>query len=177
MTSLLGCLGGLGLAGLLALGMHEPFVFPSLGPTLMVAFDTPFDPSASPRNTLLGHGVGLTAGYLCLLVFGLGNEPLHTVPALTAARAAAAVLSLALTELGLRLLRAAHAPAGATTLIVSLGILHRPSQLAAMAGAVLLVTVFAWSLNRLVGRQVPVWRASPPGANRRQATPSAPRRS
>jgi hypothetical protein len=44
-----------------------------------------------------------------------------------------------------------HPPAGATTLIVSLGVLTTPAQLLAMAGAVLLVTAAAWGLNILLG--------------------------
>lgn len=49
----------------------QPFVFPSLGPTAFLLFYTPQQASASPRNTVLGHLVGVIAGYLALVVFGL----------------------------------------------------------------------------------------------------------
>ncbi len=57
----------------------------------------------------------------------------------------------------LRLLTAPHPPAGATTLIVSLGILTSTAELVTMALAVLLVTVLGVALNRLLGVRQPVW--------------------
>jgi CBS-domain-containing membrane protein len=66
----------------------------------------------------------------------------------------AGALSVALTTVVLTLLKLQHPPAGATTLIVSLGILHQPPQLLAMAGAIVLITVLGFALNRLLlGRQ------------------------
>jgi hypothetical protein len=62
---------------------------------------------------------------------------------------AAGALSVALTTVLLRVLRSPHPPAGETTLIVSLGILTTPRALAAMFGAVLLITVVGWGANRL----------------------------
>jgi CBS-domain-containing membrane protein len=58
---------------------------------------------------------------------------------------------VALTTLVLTLLKTPHPPAGATTLIVSLGILTSPAELAAMAGAIVLITVVGWGLNVLFG--------------------------
>jgi hypothetical protein len=56
---------------------------------------------------------------------------------------------VARTTLVLTWLRKPHPPAGATTLIVSLGILTSPLQLLSMAGAVLLITAAGWGLNML----------------------------
>jgi hypothetical protein len=50
------------LAGL-AMASRTPFVFPSLGPTAFLFFFTPTLPTASPRNTLLGHAIGIACGY------------------------------------------------------------------------------------------------------------------
>ena len=58
---------------------------------------------------------------------------------------------MALTTLLLTWLRKPHPPAGATTLIVSLGILTTPPQLLSMAGAILLITAAGWGLNVLLG--------------------------
>jgi CBS-domain-containing membrane protein len=63
----------------------------------------------------------------------------------------AGALSVALTTLVLTTLRMPHPPAGATTLIVNLGVLTTPAQLLSMAGAVVLVTAAAWGLNILLG--------------------------
>ena len=54
-------------------------------------------------------------------------------------------------------LRVPHPPAGATTLIVSLGILREPWQLLVLMGAVLLLVIQAFVINRLAGIPYPVW--------------------
>jgi CBS-domain-containing membrane protein len=56
------------------------------------------------------------------------------------------------------LLRAPHPPAGATTLIVSLGLLHTPLQLAVLMAAVILLCIQAVVINRLAGLPYPLWR-------------------
>ncbi|MEO6891518.1 MAG: HPP family protein, partial [Ktedonobacteraceae bacterium] len=57
-------------------------------------------------------------------------------------------------------LRSPHPPAGATTLIISLGLLTRPWQLLLLMGAVVLLTLQALAINRLAGIPYPLW--SPP---------------
>src|SRR5262245_22148994 len=39
----------------LAVVLHSPLVFPSVGPTAFMLYFTPLAPTASPRNTLCGH--------------------------------------------------------------------------------------------------------------------------
>ena len=46
------------LSGALAWGLDEPLVFPSLGATAFLFFETPMAEVASPRNTIIGHYVG-----------------------------------------------------------------------------------------------------------------------
>lgn len=85
--------------------------------------------------------------------------------AVTVPRIGAAALSLALTSGLTAWWRVPHPPAGATTLIVSLGILREPSQLAVLMAAVLLLTVQGYVINRLAGVPYPRWRPAPsPGA-------------
>ena len=48
-----------------------------------------------------------------------------------------------------------------TTLIVSLGILREPEQLAVLMLAVVLLVVQGFVINRLAGIPYPVWRAAP----------------
>ncbi|MGB6823682.1 MAG: HPP family protein, partial [Candidatus Acidiferrales bacterium] len=48
---------------LLALVSRNPFVFPSLGPTAYLVFFSPLAKTSSPRNTILGHAIGLICGY------------------------------------------------------------------------------------------------------------------
>lgn len=56
------------------------------------------------------------------------------------------------------LLHAGHPPAGATTLIVSLGIISRPRELAIIEIAVFLLVAQALLINRIAGLPYPVWR-------------------
>jgi len=146
------------LMATVALLSGQPFIFPSLGPTAFLFFYTPMAPAASPRNAVIGHLIGALAGWVSLAAFGL----LHAGPAVgggvTAARVGAAALSLGLTSGLMVLLRAPHPPAGATTLIVSLGLLHTPLQLAVLMAAVVLLCAQAIAINRLAGLPYPLWR-------------------
>jgi CBS-domain-containing membrane protein len=60
--------------------------------------------------------------------------------------------------------RVPHPPAGATTLIVSLGIFHEPRQLVILMIAVLLLVVQGFIINRVAGIEYPVWAPPPPPA-------------
>ncbi len=154
-----GCIS-IGIMSGLAWVTGSPFIFPSLGPTAFLFFYTPTAPPASPRNTLIGHAVGVLAGYFSLVVTGLTTAGPALAVGVNGPRIAAAALSLGLTSGLMVLLRAAHPPAGATTLIVSLGILTRPSQLVILMIGVVLLTIQAFVINRLAGIPYPRWKAS-----------------
>jgi CBS domain-containing membrane protein len=64
---------------------------------------------------------------------------------------------VALTGAILLLLRASHPPTGATTLIVSLGFLQTPPEMAALMVGVVMLTVVGWLINCAVGVPVPLW--------------------
>ena len=148
----------IGLMSLAALVTGSPFIFPSLGPTAFLLFYTPTAPAASPRNTVLGHLIGCLAGYLALVVFGLQEAPSAALASeVSLARVGAAALSLALTAGLMVWLKVPHPPAGATTLIVSLGILRTPGQMAVLMLAVVLLTGQGFVINRLAGIRYPVW--------------------
>jgi CBS-domain-containing membrane protein len=57
----------------------------------------------------------------------------------------------------LRVIRAAHPPAGATTIIVASGLLHTPRQMLDVLIGVLLLTIAGWLLNRAMGVPAPRW--------------------
>lgn len=151
------CLVVLAAAGVIGLVLRQPYLFPSLGPVVMLFFESPLQKSATPRNTLVGHVVGIFAGVGCLALFGLTDHAPVIQEGITGSRTAAAALSVALTALILRLLACPHPPAGATTLIVSLGLLTSAGELIAIAFSVVLVTVVGVGLNRLLGVRQPLW--------------------
>ena len=77
-------------------------------------------------------------------------------------RVGAAGLSLGLTSGAMVWAGVPHPPAGATTLIVSLGILRQPAQLVVLMVAVALLVVQAFVINRLAGIEYPVWSPASP---------------
>ncbi|MGH2826914.1 MAG: HPP family protein [Actinomycetota bacterium] len=154
-----GCIS-IGLMSLAALLTGTPLIFPSLGPTAFLLFYTPRAPAASPRNTFVGHLIGVASGYLSLLVFGLTDAGPALAEGVTAGRVGAAALSLGLTAGVMAWLRVPHPPAGASTLIVSLGILSTPSQLVVLMLAVVVLIAQGFAINRLAGIPYPLWGPS-----------------
>lgn len=146
----LGIMAGVGMLS------HTPDVFPSLGPTAFLFFFTPNSPTASPRHTIYGHAIGIVCGYAMLVLFGLTHAPPAT-QVMGFHRLLAASLSLALTGALMILLKSAHPPAGATTLIISLGIVTRPFYLVVIEIAVAALTLQAIAINRLAGLDYPLW--------------------
>lgn len=153
------CLLALGVSGLAAYFAKQPLLFPSLGPTAFLFFGQPMSESSSPRNALTGHAVAVLAGALSLALFGLLDNPSVLVEGVTPARVGAGTLSLALTGAVLILLRSSHPPTGATTLIVSLGFLQTPTEMATLMAGIALLTVVSFVGNRAAGVPVPAWDA------------------
>jgi CBS-domain-containing membrane protein len=176
----MGSLVAIGLSGTWAWAVKEPLVFPSLGATAFLIFETPTAEVGTPRNTIIGHVVGAAAGVVSLLVFGLWNHPSVYNTGVSAPRIGAIAMAVALTGGVLRLLRAAHPPAGATTIIVASGLLATPHQLVDVIVGVILLTIAGWILNRLMGVPAPPWGAprgpKPPGGGGwpRRRTKAAP---
>lgn len=138
---------------------HSPFIFPSLGPTAFLFFYTPNSPTASPRHTICGHAIGIGSGAFALWVTGLQHTTALSADAITGRRIFAAALSLALTGALMILLKAAHPPAGATTLIISLGLVTVPFHWLIIEIAVAALTLQAIAMNRLAGLAYPWWAA------------------
>jgi len=151
----------IGLMAMAALVTGAPFVFPSLGPTAFLLFYTPTQPAASPRNTLGGHLIGVLAGYVALVAFGLTEHGPALASGVEWTNVGAAALSLGLTSGAMVWYKVPHPPAGATTLIVSLGILRQPWQLAVLMLAVALLVVQGFVINRLAGIDYPWWAPRP----------------
>jgi hypothetical protein len=155
-----GCtLLAIGLSGLWAWIVKEPLLFPSLGATAFLIFETPMAEASSPHNTVIGHTAGIAAGAAALAIFGLFNTPGILVTGMTPSRIGAIALAAATTGGVLRLLRSPHPPAGATTIIVSSGLLATAHQMADVWVGVVLLTAAGWSINRLSGVPAPVWAA------------------
>jgi CBS domain-containing membrane protein len=150
----------IGLLALLALLSSNPFVFPSLGPTAYLLFFSPLAKTCSPRNTILGHAIGIICGYGAFVVTGAGALPFGVHPGIFWPRILAAALSLSATGALMVLLGVSHPPAGATTLIISLGIISKPRELVIIEVAVFLLVAQALVINRLAGLPYPLWNTA-----------------
>lgn len=145
------------IGGMAAYLLDEPLLFPSLGPTVFILFETPMSETGSPRSTITGHFVAMVVGLFFLVAFGLYGLPSTTIYGVTFAHVVAAALSVSLTSAILVLSQMRHPPAGATALMVSLGLLTTPRELLAIAVGVVLITVAGWSINRVFGVPAPLW--------------------
>ncbi len=154
------CVNGFVTIALLALLGEitgSPFVFPSLGPTAYLIFFSPLQESSSPRNAILGHAIGLVCGYGAFWITGMHTFGQPPVQGIYWPRVLAAALALAATGMLMVAFSVSHPPAGATTLIVALGILARPWYLVVIEAAVVLLMLQGWTLNHLAGLDYPLW--------------------
>ena len=141
--------------GVVAWVSGQPFVFPSLGPSaFLLAFDRQTDRSRAVR-VVASHAVGGVAGLLAWTLVAGGVPITTTPPAVSLAGlrlVTSATLSLVLTSWVMIATETVHAPACATTLIVSLGLLSTPTQVAVIVGSVTILVAFHWSVVSVARR-------------------------
>lgn len=145
------------LVAMLALITQEPFIFPSLGATAFILFHVPLAQPASPRNVLWGHFIGALMGLVGLYLFGLQDAPSAFLTGVDLSRVGAAAIAMGLTSCLMVAFNVVHPPAGATALIVSLGLMTNPVQLSVLMGGVLILLMQAFFMNRLAGIPYPLW--------------------
>lgn len=121
-------------------------------------FAYPLGTNSAPRHVIVGHFIGAASGYVALACTGLLAVPfsMHIGPH----RVLAAAIALGLTAGALSLAKTDHAPAGATTLIVALGILPRLVDCVFLMVAVVILTLIAFVVNRAFGIPYPFWTSA-----------------
>lgn len=108
--------------GVLSLVTAQAWLFPSLGPTAFLQAQAPDLQMSRLYNTIAGHSIGIIAGYISVFALGLnGFDGGFVIQHLSTERMWASVIAVTLTVAGQIPLRATHAPAVATTLLISLG--------------------------------------------------------
>jgi hypothetical protein len=148
--------------GVVAWLSGQPFVFPSLGPSaFLLAFERQGDRGRLFR-VVASHCLGGVTGLLAYALFGAGVTLTATPPPGSAGGlhlVASGVCSIVLTSWGMIATDATHAPACATTLIVSLGLLSTPRQVVVIAVSVVTLVVVHGAVvagfRRLVGESHP----------------------
>lgn len=129
--------------------LHEPFIFASLGPTAYELVETPERPSARPYNIVLGHLIGVLAGFLAIFLTHARKAPQVSPSGVPLARVGAAVLAVILTVAFTLLCRATQPAAISTTLLVALGMMQRWQDALVIMASVVLMTVIGEPIRRL----------------------------
>lgn len=140
----------------------EPFIFPSLGPSAFIlAFERRGERTQTYR-VVGSHLIGGTAGFLAYTALAAGVSLTLTPPPASVdgfRLALSGVISIVLTAWGMIATDTIHAPACATTLIVSLGLLSKPLQVAIIILSVVILVEFhqasLWAGKRLLGNALP----------------------
>lgn len=133
----------IGLLGGLATLFKEPLLFASIGPTVIIVVHRPDIRYTRPQVIILGHGVAILAGVCGLLLFGLYGQPSAIIAGFDLQRIGATCFAMAVTGFFGEETSFYHPPAGATALLVALGILSSPVQLLSIGMGVVLVALFA----------------------------------
>ena len=144
-------------AGALAWFTRQPFIFPSLGATAYLCATAPHSHGATPKAVFVSHLMAAVMGYSVLRVLGLADHAPAAIEGVTGQRIAAVSLAVALTVASTSMLKSLHPPAGATALIVTLGILSSTHQLTVLLASILMFTVGLMVMRRFIisGSQTP----------------------
>ncbi len=131
-----------------------PLLFPSLGPTLFLAFYAPQRAISAPKNALLSHLLGAITGMLCLLLFrqlGWAQE------VLALSTVAAAALTVGVVGSLMTFFKILHPPAASTALLAALGYFDHFSQFLGLMVALTLILLQAKLMHTLAGVDYPLW--------------------
>jgi CBS domain-containing membrane protein len=158
LASLLGAFLVLTIVGTMALFGGPPMIAPPLGATTFICASAPTAPAAAPRNVLYGHAIGLAAGWLSAELFGVWKIGPALAGSMCAPHVLASSLALALTTGFMLRWRCHHPPAGATTLVVALGVVKQPIGLLQLELGAAAVVVFATVWHRMRGVHYPTWK-------------------
>lgn len=134
---------------------RSPLVFTSLGPTAFELIETPNRPSAKPYNVIVGHLIGVLAGFAALWITHAWAVPGVSSGKVALPRVAAGTIAAFLTVLVTLLAHATQPAALSTTLLVSLGTLQRWQDGFFIVGAVVLLVFLGEPLRRWRSREKP----------------------
>jgi HPP family len=142
--------GGLVLAvAVIGWATKEPLIFASLGPTAYELVEQPQVRSARAYNIVVGHMIGLGAGFLALYLLHAWSAPnVLAAGFVSTQRLWATTLAAALTTFFTLVMKAGQPAALATTLLVSLGAMQTHHAAFAIAAGVLIITVIGEPVRR-----------------------------
>ncbi|MFN0207410.1 MAG: HPP family protein [Planctomycetota bacterium] len=133
----------IGIIGFITKWSGNAMLMPPLGATAFLCCLKPDAPFASFRNITIGHTIGILCGGLATVALGVYGLPFAGHANMSIERILAIMLALGST-CGLMIYTdTPHAPAGATTLVVSMGSLTSWTQFAEFEAGVILLALFA----------------------------------
>jgi len=125
-------------------------LFASLGPTAYEQAEKPNQRSSRIYNVIVGHFVGIGAGFLGLWLIGAWSAPKVVAAAyVSPARLWAAAVAVAVTTIVNLLLKAGQPAALSTTLLVSLGAFQTAGAVFLLAAGVVIVAVAGEPVRRM----------------------------
>ncbi len=154
----------LGTITAVALITHLPLLFPPLAPSAIILFYTPMSALATPRNVLLSHFLatlsGLATIFLLNALFPAAN--VKDSSAMNWPQVIAIGFSVASTMILMIRFNCVHPPAGASTLLVTMGYISEPAHIVSLMASVVLLILEAILFNRIIGGlPYPLWRYKP----------------
>lgn len=137
------------LVGAIGWATRAPLLFSSLGPTVYEIIEKPTSKTARTYNIIVGHFIGLGAGFFALWVVQAWSSPKIGASGFVASpRLWAAVIAVGLTTLATLALRAGQPASLSTSLLVSLGSMQSGRDAVAIAVAVLIIAAVGAPVRR-----------------------------
>lgn len=128
----------------------QPLIFASLGPTAYELVDQPHMRSARAYNVIVGHFIGLAAGFFAVWILHAWSAPnVLSAGVVSLPRLWATTLAALLTTAVTLLFKAGQPAALATTLLISLGAMQTRRTAFAIAFGVLIICAIGEPLRRL----------------------------
>lgn len=124
----------------LAVIFKMPLIFPSLGPSALLFFNDDLTLRPKIKTVFLGHTIGILSGFVAIQLFCLRLEHSQQLDSLNYWHIATAALAVSLTGFLMKVSKQFHAPAGASALIVGLGLIF---SLTAVSKLILGALVFS----------------------------------
>jgi hypothetical protein len=142
--------GGLVLVmAAVAWATKQPLIFASLGPTAYELLEQPQLRSARAYNIIVGHLIGLGAGFAAVYLVSAWAAPNVIASGIvTTQRIWALAIAAALTTLVTLILKAGQPAALATTLLVALGSMQTRRDAVAIVAGVLLIAAIGEPVRR-----------------------------
>ncbi len=128
---------------------RQPLIFASLGPTAYELVEQPQVRSARVYNIIVGHLIGLGAGFLAVYLLNAWNAPnVISTGIVSSERLWAATVAAMLTTFVTLILKAGQPAALATTLLISLGSMQTLWGAIDIVAGVLIITAIGEPVRR-----------------------------